>query len=1050
MNKKMSIAAKVLCNVFSILFAIITVGGGIATANASAINSFLGETTQRVEQDPDAEPVLFYDSDYNDVLDLRDASEAIVEEVMSEGIVLLKNKDDVLPLKKGAKISFYSANAIDSVISGCGSSGAAQEAIDNAVSLKEGAENSGFEVNGELWQWYQNNISSYTQRPNSGGGSVRGNQSQTQSFRLNDASWAQLPSAKNNSADAAVVVLSRNAGENADMPMRADGTDYLQLGENERDILENLKSLKDNGVIGSIVVLMNSANQIQCDFVDAPEYGVDALIWCGTLATTGANAVGKILSGEVNPSGRLSDTFWYDHGENPVYYNIGDTSYGNSSVIDVTFNKGENKKYVAYQEGIYNGYRYTETRYEDAVMQAEDVGDYDYDKVVSYPFGYGLSYTSFEYSNFSVSKQSSHNGATYTVSVDVKNVGNLAGKEVVQIYLQKPYTDYDRANSVEKASVELVGYAKTPVLEVGSPAYTVTVQVDEKYFASYDSLNARTYVIGSTDSNDNYYLTAAKDAHDAVNNILAKKGYSPAQNTAMDASGNAGLVSDPIYIGFSDTKYSTNDVIRENVANFKERYPGQPVNFGVESITNQFDAADWRLYEGFSAQDQQQPYITRSNWEGTFGRVIKLNATSILSEDQHTEIIEKDDIEYPAYEVDNGLNLISLRNYDDGTLIEYDNDMWDDLLDQLSWSETVELLRVGLRLTGAVESINAPLTAQQNGATGPIQQYGYNSTGNEFEGFAKLYDSGVGEYPTIFPCNGIIASTFNTELIERLGEQIGEECAWCGYSGIYGMGVNIHRGSYCGRQFEYYSEDPFLTGISAAYEVKGVQSKGVFVILKHPVLNDQETNRHNVCAWANEQTIREIYLSPVELTVRYGDEMGMMGLMTGLNRVGAKWTSVQGFCNTVLRAEYGMKGYIISDFYKNYMNPANAMLNGNDLPDGETGNGSDSTADGVLRDLNQYEEGYGELAWAMREAAHRVLYTVVRSNQMNFFTPGMKIIKVVPGWQVALNAVTIVIDVLFALSVAFLVFDIVWKKVAERKNGRHSSDAAQEENKSTQ
>lgn len=1045
--KKLFLASKITCNVFAVLFSVVTVGSSIAIANASAINSFLHVTTQRVEQDPNAEPELFYDSEYSDVLDLRDASEAIVEEVMSEGIVLLKNAENALPLKDGASISFYSVNAIDSVISGCGSSGAAESAVEDAVSLKEGVENAGFTVNNDLWQWYETNRAAYAQRANSGGGSVRGNQSQTQSFTLKDAPWSVLPASKTNKADAAVVVLSRNAGENADMPMRSSGTDYLQLGENERDLLTNLKTLKDNGTIGSIIVLMNSANQIQCDFVNDPAYGVDALIWCGTLATTGANAVGKILSGEVNPSGRLSDTFWYDHGENPVYYNIGDTSFGNSGAIEVSFNKGENKKFVAYQEGIYNGYRYTETRYEDAVMGTEGTGSYDYDKVVSYPFGYGLSYTTFEYSNMTVTPYKGVDGTKYTVSLDVTNTGDVAGKEVVQIYLQKPYTDYDRTNGVEKASVELVGYAKTPELAPDSDPYRVTIEVDEKYFASYDSLNARTYVIGSTDRDDNYYLTAAKDAHDAVNNILAKKGYNPEENTAMDSEGNAELVSDPIYIGFSDTEYSTNKVIRENVANFKEDYTGQLVNYGVESITNQFDDADWRLYDGFSAQDQSQPYLTRSDWSGTFGTVISLNATPTLSEDQKTETIEEDNIEYPTYGAENGLSLISLRNYTDGSLIEYDNEMWDDLLDQITWDETVELLRNGLRLTGAVESINAPLTAQQNGATGPIQQYGYNSTGNEFEGFAKLYESGVGEYPTIFPCNGIVASTFNVELIERLGEQIGEECAWCGYSGIYGLGVNIHRGAYCGRHFEYYSEDSFLTGMSAGYEVKGIQSKGVFVILKHPVLNDQETNRHNVCAWGNEQMIREVYLSPVELTIEYGDEMGMLGVMTGLNRIGAKWTSVQGFCNTVLRAEYGLKGYIISDFYKNYMNPANAILNGNDLPDGETGGGSDSTADGVLRDLNQYSEGYGELAWAMREAAHRVLYTVVRSNQMNFFTPGMKIIKITPDWQIALTAVRITVDVLFGLSAAFLVFTIVYGKFFENKKLKGTADSATAENK---
>lgn len=1036
--KKTFTLSKILCNIFVIVFGICNVGAAIAMANASAINSFLNVTTQRVEIDPSAEgeEKLFYETAYSDVDELREASEAIAEEVMTSGMTLLKN-ENALPLQAGDAVTFYSMNSVESVISGCGSSGAAQWAIDRSVSLKDGAKNAGLTVNEDLWNWYEENKTLYTQRAKNNG-SVRGNQSQTQSFSLRDASWATLPDSKSNPTDAAIVVLSRNAGENADMPMRGSGEDYLQLGANEKDLLVNLKKLKDAGTVKKIVVLMNSANPIQCDFADNPEYGVDALLWCGTLGSTGANAVGRVLTGEEEPSGRLSDTFWKDHGENPVYFNIGNTKFGNDSIL-FKFNSGENKTYVAYQEGIYNGYRYTETRYEDVVTGRSGAGDFDYSKAVSYPFGFGLGYTSFEYSGFKTEKSTGANSATYKVGVTVKNVGNAAGREVVQVYLQKPYTAYDEANGIEKAAVELVGFAKTGVLQP-SETQRVEIEVDEKYFASYDSYGARTYVIGSSDAKDNYYLTAAKNAHDAVNNILAKKGYS---SSAMDASGNAALVTDPIHIGFSDTKYSTNSVIKTATSSFKADYAGQENNFGVDSITNRFDDADFRLYDGFSSAEQAQPYLTRSDWKNTFGAVIKLTATEKLKDDQMTEKIEEDGIAYPTYEAENGLNLIDLRNFDDGTFIEYDNELWDKLLDQMSWDETVELLRNGLRLTGAVDSINAPLTAQQNGATGPIQKYGYNSTGNIFEGFAKEFKSGVGEYPTVFPCNGTVSATFDKELMERLGEQIGEECAWCGYSGIYGLGVNIHRGAYCGRAFEYYSEDPFLTGMSAAYETKGIQSKGVFVIMKHPVLNDQETNRHNTCAWANEQTIREIYLLPVELTVRYGDEMGMVGLMTGLNRVGAKWTSVQGFCNTVLRAEYGMKGYIISDFYKNYMNPANAILGGNDLPDGDTGKG-DSTADGVKRDLNQYKDGYGKLAWAMRESAHRVLYTVVRSNQMNYMTSGTRIIKIVPTWQKALKGITVATDVLFALSAAFLVFNIVVSRIPSFGKSRNTDGSEQQ------
>ena len=1034
---KNKLLAKILCNVFAVLFGIISAGASIAFENSTAINSYLGVTTQKIVKTGESTPEDFYKTNYSSVEELREKSLEINREVLEEGMVLLKNENSALPLAKNSKVSLYSANSVTFVYAGSGSSSNLPANVaKHAVSLKDGLTSAGLTVNESLWNWYSNHTEYWQGDITTDGdgnkiSTVSGNRQQTARFYTKDAPWADLPASAKESAEAAILVVSRNGGENADFYRNTSfatmsSGNYLELGDNEKDVLKNLKTLKDNGTISKIIVLMNSANQVQCDFADNIEYGVDALLWCGMTGSNGPEAIGRVLTGEVSPSGKLSDTFWYSHAENPVYANYGDMTFANSGILE---NMNKNKKYVVYGEGIYSGYRYTETRYEDIVTERANAGFFDYKTTVSYPFGYGLTYTSFERTLNKVEKFTDESGnASYNVYVTVKNVGEKPAKDVVQVYLQKPYTEYDKQNGVEKAAVELVGYKKTATL---APLATedVVISVGERYFASYDANKAKTYVIGSDDKADKYYIAVSSDAHAAANDILAAKGYTHAKNSLMDTDGDASRVYST-YIAFNDVKYSTNKTIKKANTNFKQSYEGQEVNFGVDKITNAFDDVDFKKFDGFSKTEREQSYATRSDWENTLSKKITLTATEGLKAAQATIVPEADAIEYPEYGKESGLNIADLRAFDDGTPISYDNPLWDELLDKMTWKETVALLSDGLRQTGAVESINAPKTLQFNGATGPVpgdaadnSKYKFNTTKAPFEGFAAGTD-GENDYPIFFCCNGIVASTFSPELQQKLGEQIGEECLWIGMSGIYGLGVNLHRGAYCGRNFEYYSEDGLLAGFACAYELKGIQSKGVFVILKHGLLNDQEDNRHGICTWANEQSIREIYLLPTEIAVLVGDEAKTAGMMTGLNRMGAKWCSVQGFCNTVLRAEFGMQGYIISDFYTKYMDPVSGVLYGNDLPDGTVAKDS-KTYDGVTRNFDDYSVGYGKLAWSMREAAHRVLYTVVRSSAMNRMTKDTKVVKITPAWQTALTSLEITFGVLFALSAVYVVVTIV-------------------------
>lgn len=994
---KLTSLAKIISNVSVFAFGVILVGGQIAQENIGPITTFLGQSTQEsVKRDEDAENVYHF-SDYASISDLQDDAKDVTSRITVEGSVLLKNENHALPLSKGSKVNLYSSSSVNYIYSGGGSSFAKRSEF---IPLKDGLEKSGFVVNSNLWDFYSQHkdyFGDHTTNTSSGGAK----------YTINDARWNQLPDSKNDDAEAGIMVLSRYGTEATDL--KASGGDpsdysngnYLELSPSEKDVLKNLQSLKEAGKIKKIVVLLNSVNPIQCDYVD--DYGIDAILWVGEGGTSTTVGIGKLLSGESSPSGRLSDTYFKKHYYNPVYSNFG--SYENSGETISNANSGKSNRYVVYQEGIYNGYRYTETRYEDTVLKRGNAGDFKYSDVVTYPFGYGLSYTNFEYSDFNVKENAKED--TYDVSLKVTNTGSVKGKNSVDIYLQKPYTDYDIQNHIEKASVELVGYTKTKELEPNE-SETVHVHVDGRLFSSYDSYKAKTYILDSGD----YYLTVGSDAHNAINNILSKKNAS-----GMDKSGNVSLVYKTTK-EFSDTKY-------------------QKSKKTDADITNQFDDADLNLYS--NRGENSVTYVSRNDWEGTvklgysekytkLNNQVKVKVNSAMVEDgkKMSLKLKKDNISNPTYGKDNGLSLASMMSMDEKGNIhikDYDDPMWDDLLDELSFEDTVMLLSNGLRKTYGIESINKPLTIDGNGALGPVGGTNYSYDDNDsvaVNRFTFLYgDPDADSSPISYPCASLMAASRNDALVEEVGKMVSEDCLWAGYSGLYGLGVNIHRGSYNGRAFEYASEDGTLAGYIAASEVKGIHSKGVYVYMKHAILNDQETNREGVNTWANEQTIRELYCRPFQIAI---EEADAENLMTGFNRIGVVWTSQQGFINNVFRKEFGMSGFAVSDYWMNgYMDLVGGILGGCALPDGDTAaSGAEKSS------LYAFKEGYGTLTQAMREEAHRILYTVVRSNAMNGIDVSTVFRTVTPPWMKLLNGISIAVYVVFGLSMAFYVFCIIY------------------------
>lgn len=977
----------ILTGVFAVLLVALIIGTTIAFQYATTINVALNVSTYKIikgDSDTDTE---YFKSDFSSDEERTSYEEELCATVEAEGAALLKNDNEALPLAEGAKVSLFAHGSVDLMYGGTGS-GAVDTA--SAPTLKDALTSNGIEVNETLWDFYSSDdmMEKYSRKtPDAISDTLEAN---TQ-YAVNEAPWSEVEEGAGDSfaeyGDAAIVVFSRSGGEGADLPSGENGTDadyisgqegsgnYLELSQEEMDLLAGLKALKDNGTFKSIIVLLNSSNAIELDFLNPDicgvDYGIDACMWIGDVGQTGINGVGQLLSGAVSPSGSIVDTFCYDNLTNPAMYNFYTQAYPNASDYELlTDGPDVQGMYSVYQEGIYLGYRYYETRYEDVVMGTANAGDYDYNTQVAYPFGYGLSYTDFEYSDFSA--VATDDG--FDITVTVTNTGDTySGKKTVQVYFQSPYIDYDKENGIEKASVELCGFDKTEVLAPGE-SETVTIHVDKSELRTYDSNNAQTYILDAGD----YYFTVADGAHEAVNNVLAAKGYTPDSAAAMDAEGNADLTFRWNNAELDTTSFATSEAT------------------GAE-ITNLFDEADPNKS---SDAPGEVTWLSRSDWEGTFPTApAELSANETMAENlEFTQYDPEDyeDVEMPTLEADNGLALASLIGAD------YDDPMWDDLLDQLTFEEMVNTITLGFHNTAACPSIGKTATKDENGPQGLTAAL----TGGES---AMCYTS-----------EDVMAATFNVELMEDLGRCIGEDCLAMGYSGLYGPGVNMHRTAYSGRNFEYYSEDPFVSGTICAAEVQGIQSKGVYVYLKHVALNDSESSRRGVNTWLNEQTAREIYLEVADKAVVDG---GAWCTMSGFNRWGTKWCGEYEALQTdYLRGELGMRGMSITDYSgsSQYMDLCDALIAGTDIWD---------SPDATIHTTNAYNyEDDAYIVTQMREAMHNILYTVVNSNAMNGLSEADRLESVTPWWQTALYAAIGVFAVLTVVSIVMLVRAVNRKK----------------------
>lgn len=847
-------------------------------------------------------------------------------QIAEEGAVLLEN-DGILPISDPSNINLFGWSSVNPTYGGTGSGGLNE--LYEKTTLIDGIENAGFKVNQDLVDFYNEFSTERAEMSLS-----------TQNWTLTEppasAYSDELIQGAKDFSDTAVIVISRIAGEgHNDMPGDVTeasydndlngyndfeaGEHYLQLSRTERDLVDLVCGNFDN-----VILVYNSANPMELGFINDYDQ-IRAAVWFQGPGHTGFEALGKILSGEVNPSGRTTDTFIYDMTTAPWWNNWEATHYSNMEDMAVEgMNSGMAQTYYPsftnYVEGIYVGYKYYET--------ASDEGFINYDDIVQYPFGYGLSYTTFtqKMSNLTVG------GGNISFDVTVTNTGDVAGKDVVEVYYNPPYTN----GGIEKAAANLIRFDKTETLEPGE-SETISITFNEEDMASYDMSGDGAYVLEEGD----YVISINSDSH-----------------TVLDQQ-----------------TYTVADTIRYEGDNKRES--------DQTAATNQFEDVAGDV-----------TYLSRADGFANYAEATAAPASDVMSDDlvaqyhlnsnfDYSTYINEDD-EMPVTGADNGIRLNELRGAD------YDDERWDDLLDELTVDDMTNMIALSGYQTPAMESVGKVATVD---ADGPA------AINNNFTGAGSIG----------FPVEVMIACTWNQDLAQQYGEMMGKMCREMNIAGWYAPGMNTHRTPFGARNYEYFSEDGTLAGYIASATVKGAAEQGVYAYIKHFAM--YEMNAKMVCVWSNEQAMREIYLKPFEISVKDGDAHAVM---VSWSFIGIKWSGENSnLLNNVLRGEWGFEGFCLTDFFRNnghgFMNADAALANGVDAMLSTYAGGPNVVQNPDAASSVKY----------MRQACKNVMYTVV--NSWMYEEDGVD--TGLPVWQKAVIGADVAIGViLLALCV------LVWRK----------------------
>ena len=988
---------------------VLLAGRQLAGDYAGLINDVLGLSTQKISNidSADVKGSAYKDADGS----LSDKgwkrmiadSYNFCEEAVEQGSVLLKNENNALPLKKTERKVTLLGKGSKNMFMRSGAGGAAPNP-NLVVTLDKAFENNGFKINKEVFKAYKKLSQSNMTSPS------------TNVENFSEVNTDELKATFADYGDAAIITFVRIGTENTDP---SDG--QLDLKNDEKNLLKLAKEYKDNGTFKKIIVLINSPLPMSMDWVDSDEYGIDALVYVGVPGYYGAGGIAHLLAGEkphlaydenaeklmpqldgagnpimevVNPSGHLPDTFAASAGSSAAYVNFGD------------------RNVVVYKEGVYVGYKYYETRYEDAVLNQGNATSakgasfgatsWDYGNEMGYPFGYGMSYTQFEQRITDLKYNATDD--TIEATVMVKNNGDMNGKASVQLYAQQPYTDFDKQNGLGRPAIALMTYAKEDVPAHGEKE--VKLSFDRYFLATYDYKVNKTYFLEGGD----YYFAVGNGAHEALNNIISVKDSSA---NLVDHLGNA-------YSG------NANAVKKLTIAEDATTYAKSHYDENVQ-VTNQFDDAD---YNYFATGSNQITYLDRQDWDSTWPTKTTSNpapsdqqnmANYYKKADIQTSYTEGDGVEYNVPYLDAQGNEMKITFNDMAKVPlegEIENEeakakfpgmkgeeVWDAFIKQMTLNDLII----------SVSDNRGILDVKK------VQKKG-NSVAEGPEGLLSRYQYGDKRWATGFPTGPTYTGTFDPAMQAKFGAFYGEDALFCGVASVNAPGANINRTPYGSRASEYMSEDGIMNYNVAANIIGAAREKGLIMNIKHCFLNNQESGRQRVATFCNEQAIREIYLRPFEGALTRGKGLG---IMTSYNRIGVRYAAChEPLMMNVMRGEWKYRGLIIDDALSGsntdqYSNGPAMLHCGTDLfcLDGNRG--------GQLRDWITSNND-GDLLKDLQRANKYVMYAISRS-----WMGGVAAEDVgkAPWWKVTVDVITISAGtVTVALFGMYIFTEIISKK----------------------
>ena len=887
------------------LLTVSVAAGPVVDSYRTDIDKFLGTKSSAMVTDSTDEDLYTYKSDYSSTTELLDSIEDLGERMSEEGTVLLKNENNALPLSKDEtqKLSLLGFSSYYPVQGGdMGSSLNENKGTDaDTVDFVEALDAKGFKINENLQKLYKSLEADFKTEVNMWGNIMEYYHITAPAtdgvFASKEPSQEKMDSVDDKWKDSMddynvmLVTIGRSSTENGTYLPGVDGvdasqnlnqTDPLGLSDDERDLINAAVEAKENNG-GKVIVMLNNANAMEIDEIKNND-GVDAIMEIGFPGGYGFYGVADILSGEANPSGHLTDTYAVTNANSPAAQNFGNYEWTNADP-SVNINAEE-----VEAEDIYTGYKYYETRYADTVLGQGNadatVGSstgkaWNYDDEVSYPFGYGLSYTTFEQTLKSVDVDLANR--TVTAEVDVKNTGDVAGKDVVQLYTSVPYTDYDVENKVEKSAVQLLDYEKTDMIEPGE-SQTVTITADAQDMASWDSSCENE--AGTTGNwildNGTYYFTVGNGAHEAVNNVLAAQD--------QDVEGNKDNVQTWELGDFDSSSFA--------------------VTLNGTPVENQLQDADLNNW-----MEDTVTYLSRNDWEGTWPETYKdLTATDEMIStmaDDYSDIEANGDPSSVTFGADNGMTLANMKGVEDIT-----DERWSTLMDQLTLEECLIRTGLGGTSTKVIESITSPEAIQNDGPNGfnsyPLGQYA-NSDASTGDPCVIAEDDPNRDYKMGVMANEtVIGQTFSKQLAAEWGKAVGNYSLWANTAIWWGVGTNLHRTPYNARNHEYFSEDAVLTAGQGAAIIKAGHEYGVLIAPKHLAFNDTEINRTGIAEFMTEQAARENELRGTQSCI---EDANALAVMTTYNRVGCVTSNAHtGLLLNILHKEWGFKGLMSEDF----------------------------------------------------------------------------------------------------------------------------------------